>query len=394
MSHRSITEKGYTMGRIRDAVTALTTTATPPTAKRDDGDTPPAILPPSRSDTGGSVTQDQALTLSMVYRAVGIHAVSATQLTIEATRGDRPITKPALLRKPNLNTTFRAFIEQTVVSMACQGDAYWKITRGATKQAVNLEVLNPAFVTIVEDRFHNPIGYSFDGVEYTPDQVKQLSLMRVPGHAHGLGPIQAAQTELRGTIDTRDYASNWFEGTGQPNGVLKSDQNLTKDAADAAKEQWQKTNGGGKGVAVLGAGLTYSPIFLNPEDAQFIENQKFNVTQIARLFGVPASLMLAAVEGGSQTYANVEQDWIGYVRFSLMQYLSEIEDAFTELLPGNTEARFNIDALLRSDTLTRYGAYKIGIESKFLDVTEVRQWERLGKMPTQTTETPTTGEPA
>ena len=75
------------------------------------------------------------------------------------------------------------------------------------------------------------------------------------------------------------------------------------------------------------------------------------------------------------TYQNVEQDWIGYIRFSLMSYLIEVEQAFTTLLPRGQEARFNLEAILRSDTLTRYNAYKIGLEAGFLTVDEVRASE-------------------
>src|SRR5699024_7486663 len=121
----------------------------------------------------------------------------------------------------------------------------------------------------------------------------------------------------------------------------------------------------------------YSPILLNPADAQFLENQQFTVTQIARLFGIPASLMLAVVEGGSQSYANVEQDWIAYIRFSLMSYLREIEEAFTKLLPNGQTARFNIETLLRADTKTRYEAHEIAIRAGFMKPEEVREIEGL-----------------
>lgn len=72
--------------------------------------------------------------------------------------------------------------------------------------------------------------------------------------------------------------------------------------------------------------------------------------------------MLISLEGNSQTYANVEQDWIGYVRFGLMAFLLPIEDELTELANLNgspVNVKFNFDALLRSDTLTRYQAHAI-----------------------------------
>lgn len=340
-----------------------------------------ALLPPTRN-TPPVVNLGDALGLSMIYRAINIHAISAKQMSIDVFRNGQIIESPAFVRQPNIKITRPSFIEQSIVSLACTGNAYWEIKRDQAGRIMNLEVLNPLNVTIDEHEDGTVKSYrAVSGVTekvLRPERVQHLSLMRVPGTNYGLGPIQAAKREIKGAIDTRDYSSNWFEEAGIPSGVLKSEQVLSPDQAVAAKNAWNETAGAKNGVAILGQGLTYSPIFLSPADAQFIESQNFNVTQIARLFGVPASLMLADAGGTSMTYQNVEQDWIGYIRFSLMTYLIEVEQAFTNLLPRGQEAHFNIEALLRSDTVTRYNAHKIGLEAGFLTIEEVRAIEGLG----------------
>lgn len=337
-----------------------------------------ALLPPSRNTTP-VIGMSDALGLSMVYRAISIHSVSAKQMDIDVYRNGQKIEKPSWISKPDVKTTRQTFVEQSIVSLATTGNAYWEINRDQSGRIMNLQVLNPLDVTINSKDDGTVESYrTVSGVKektLRPEQVQHLSLMRVPGTNYGLGPIQAAKREIKGAIDTRDYSANWFEESGIPSGVLKSDQVLSPDQATAAKNAWNATAGAKAGVAVLGQGLSYAPIFLSPADAQFLETQNFNVTQIARLFGVPSSLMLADAGGTSMTYQNVEQDWIGYIRFSLMNYLLEIESAFSELLPRGQEAKFNVDALYRSDTLTRYNAYKIGIEAGFLTVDEVRASE-------------------
>ena len=86
--------------------------------------------------------------------------------------------------------------------------------------------------------------------------------------------------------------------------------------------------------------------------------------------------MLIGLEGNSQTYANVEQDWIGYTRYGLMALLLPIEEELTSLAPANIEIRFNTDALLRTDTLSRYQAHAIALGGKpFLSQEEVRHIE-------------------
>lgn len=333
------------------------------------------VIPPARTAAPGFVTADQALGISTVYRAVQIHAVAASQLSIDVDRRDETIPTPSLVRQPCLDMTRSAFIEQAVVAQATTGNAFWRHHRNTAGDVINLEPLNPHKVTVVQT-LNGAVRYLHEGDTLTPRDISHLQLMRVPGRVAGLGPIQAAQTELAGVVDVRDYASGWFrDGRSQPNGVLTTDQPLNGKQAREYKQVWNETADGG--VRVLGAGLTYTPIMLSPEDAQWIESQQFNVVQIARLFGVPASLMLAAIEGSSQTYANVEQDWIAYVRFSLMAYLREIEEAISALLVRGQTARFNVETLLRTDTKTRYEAHNLGITGGWLRKSEVRAIEKL-----------------
>ena len=75
------------------------------------------------------------------------------------------------------------------------------------------------------------------------------------------------------------------------------------------------------------------------------------------------------------TYSNVEQDWIAFVRFTLMGYLRPIENALTDLTVRGQSVRFNFEALLRTDTKTRYEAHEIALRAKFKTVDEVRAIE-------------------
>jgi HK97 family phage portal protein len=325
----------------------------------------------------------------MVYRAIQIHAISAKQLSIETTRYGRVVDDHPLTRKPDPGSSRSSWIEQLVVSMASTGNGYAEIIRDAFGQAIALPVLNPLQVRIHANSAGTVTHYVYRGRELQPRDVMHVTLLRVPGSAYGLGPVQAAQPDLRGAISTRDYAAAWLDDSGVPTGVLKTEQNITPAVATDAKTRWNTDAGQKNGVVVLGNGLDYRPIFLSPKDVQFIESQQFSVVQIARLFGVPASLMLAAVEGNSQSYANVEQDWLAYVRFTLMGYLTEIEDALADLLPGARRARFNVEALLRADTTTRYQSFKTAIEAGFMTVAEVREIEGLAPLTEDETEAET-----
>lgn len=334
-----------------------------------------AKRPPARGKAG-FVSADGALTLASVYRAVQVLVTAASQLSIDAHRPAGPIDPaPSILRRPNLDVSRSAFIGQTVASLALAGDAFWRVTRGSENAPLELEVLDPHKVRVWETD-SGRVRYAYGTTEdYTRNDVSHLQLTRRAGRLRGLGPIQAAMADLAGAMDLRDYAADWFSTSGVPSGTLNTDQNLSPDQIDAWKERWTATHDGG--VRVLGQGLKYETVALKPEEAQFLEARKYSVTEVARLMGIPSSLMLAPVDGTSTTYQNVEQEWIGFVRFTLMAYLREIEEALSNLLPRGTDARFNVEALLRTDTATRYNAHKTALDAGFLTVDEVRAIEGL-----------------
>jgi HK97 family phage portal protein len=338
-------------------------------------------VPPPRSASAG-INTTEALSLAAVFRAVSILSTAIKQLSIHVYRdGVELPSTPLWVRQPDPKQTRAAFLEQTVNSLALSGNAFWRVYRqGARNDVVKIECLNPFDVMITSDDYGNLLGYVYRGTQkLSITDIQHLSLLRVPGNLYGLGPIQSAQKELLAITSTRDYVSEWFAAGGTPAGILKTDQMLDGADAQRAADAWNAL-GSGK-TAVLGNGLSFQSTYLSPKDAQFLETQSFGVEQISRLYGIPIQLMASAVQGGSMTYSNIEQELISFTRFTLASYYVEIEEAMTALLPGRLTnvAKMNIDALLRSDTLTRYQAHQIALNpvTGWLEKNEVRNIEGL-----------------
>lgn len=335
----------------------------------------PGVQPPSRSDVFYG-SPDSAMTLSAVYSAVSVINVGVSQMTLDCFKGNRVISSPLWVREPDVKMSRSAFFAETVNSLALHGNAYWHVIRDSAADSPQaLVVLPPGEVNPLED---GTFGYR--GKTFERWQVSHLKLTRVPGVLLGLGPIQAARQELRGMLEQRDYASSWFDQSGVPNGVLSTQQEINPDDAALIKSRWNESATHRNGVAVLPNGMQYQPLNLKPADAQFLETQQWGVTQVARLFGIPAHLMLAAVEGTSNTYTNMADADLMFVRWTLMKYLREIEEAVSRLLPRGQTARFNLDAVLRPSTKSRYEAHKIALEAGFLTVNEVREIEGLASL--------------
>ena len=336
-------------------------------------DDPGVVLPP-RLDV---LPESQLLATINVYRAVSLLTLGAAQLTVDVWRGGEQIPRPSIVRRPDVNTRWRPWVKQCVSSLALTGNCYWRITRNDRGEPISISVLDPHECEPAED---GTLRWGRRDKPLRPDEFRHLKLLSVPGRLKGLGPIQAARTELAGAVQVSRYGAEFFATGDVPSGILKSDQYLTPEQAQTYKTIWQSRKA--HEVAVLGQGLDYRPVLLSPEDAQFIATRQFDTTAIARLFGIPARLFLAQVEGGSMTYANVGQEDLSFVRWTLHPtYLSEVEDALSSVLPGVQEARFNLDGVLRPDAATRAVIHQQNLASGWMSVNEVRQIEGLPPLP-------------
>lgn len=336
---------------------------------------PASIMPPDRTVW----RDDDAWTLDAVYRSISLLAGSATQLSIDAQRaGVTMARRPLILEQPDLagGRELSWFIEETMVSLASRGNAYWRHTLDDAGTVINLEVLDPFTVLPARDS-NRTRCWHVEGERLYADRISHLQLLRRPGKLEGLGPLQACRISVAGAVDLRRWADQWLDESKTPNGILSTDQDIDAAQARATKKRFMDSTSYRKGPAVLGRGIAYAPLLITPTEMQWLESQRFNVSMVARLFGIPPRKLLVTLEGSSQTYANAEQDALDFVRDSLMPYLREIEAAFTRILPRGTRARWNLEALLRTDTKSRYEAYKMAIDAGFLTTDEVRAQEHL-----------------
>ncbi len=337
-----------------------------------------SIVPPPRSASAG-VAPVEAVSIAAVYRGVSILSNAIKQIGVHLYRDDvRLESTPLWIKQPDDKITRAEFMARTVNSMAVAGNAYWRVSRNGRGETVKLEVLNPFDMMIESTDSGELTGYTYRGTtEYTPNEIQHLKMLAMPGNLYGLGPIQACQAELRNAKDTRDFASKWFSDSGMAAQVVSPKVPVSPDTLIDIADSLRNAQTGGSVVSP--AELSIQNLFLNPRDAMFVEVQQWNTAQVCRILGIPANMMLAEA-GSSMTYSNVEQEQIAFTRYSLSAYYVEIEQAMSALLPRGTDARMNIDALLRNDTLTRYQAHQIAIAAGFKTIDEVREDEKLAPL--------------
>jgi HK97 family phage portal protein len=131
--------------------------------------------------------------------------------------------------------------------------------------------------------------------------------------------------------------------------------------------------------------MKYEGLTLDPEAAQFLENQKFMARQIALMFGIPSQYLSLSIESSGLAYTNTNLDRTKLYEDGLQQYITRIEQALSDLLPRGQYAKFNLTSFLRPDNKTRYESYAIAINSGIMTVNEARELEGMPPLaePTQ-----------
>jgi phage portal protein BeeE len=99
-------------------------------------------------------------------------------------------------------------------------------------------------------------------------------------------------------------------------------------------------------------------------------------TEVARLLGIPAPLLLVETSGSTITYQNSQAALTQLYRETLAPtYLDPIQLAWSDLTPRTQSVRFDLRELLAADVVTRSQVEQAYIAMGVLDPTEVRVLE-------------------
>ncbi len=328
------------------------------------------------SINGNSV--ERAFSLVPVFGAVRLVADSVATLPLHAFRSDGnhsvKITPPSLVSDPTMFGTSVDWVHQAMTSLMLRGNAYGLVVeRDGMGFATRVEWLNPDEVSVDDDRAVNRPQFRWLGQPLAPSELVHIKWMAAPGRVLGLSPVKAyaltTETGLAARIFGRDFLTNG----ATPSAMLMNDKPTDEDGAKRVRDRFKAAVRGREPVVMTG-GWTYAQVSVSAEESQFLATIKATATDIATIYGIPPE-MIGGESGSSMTYANVEQNAINFVQFTLRPYLVRLETAISRLLPARQFVQFNADALIRTDLLTRYRAHTEGLTAGWLSVDEVREIE-------------------
>ena len=325
--------------------------------------------------SGTYVDTNTALGVPAIYRGVTLIADAIGALGLHSYRNGRIVKPtPQILIKPNPQETRIETISAMAASLILDGNYIAVLgERGANGLP---DFFYPVAIDRVNlNRIDGRIVYRIDEQVYDADDILHIKNFTLPGEFFGRGIVETQKQAIGKEIAINEYASRYFDGGVNPTAVIKSgNPDLTQEEADALKTAWLSMySGRNRQPAVLNSTTDFEILSSNAQESQLIEAQIQGLTEAANILGLPAYYLGAP--NSSRTYANVEQENLQLVRWSIQPIAERIEQALSELLVRGQTAKFNYDTLLRTDTLSRYQAHAVGLTNGFLTVDEVRDME-------------------
>jgi len=344
-------------------------------------------------DTGLSITAESSMQVAAVSAAVRLLAeviASMPLMLYERTTVGKELADGHPLwdiihRKPNNSQTPYEFKEMMMGHILLRGNAYGEIISSGGASVSQVIPRHP-------DRIR-PF-WTKDGQRayeyYQPDGGTRIILASEMLHVMffsmdglmGLDPIAYHRRTIGLTMGAEKYGGRFYKNDARPAVMLMHPGQLTDDGRQNLKESWNKQFqgvGNAHRTAVLEEGMKVEQMSVTPENAQFLETRKFQVSDIARIFRVPPH-MIGDLERA--TFSNIEQQSLEFVIYNLTPWLVKWEQAITRDLLSETDslrffAEFKVDALLRGDIRSRYAAYAVARQWGWLSVNEIRKFENL-----------------
>ncbi len=215
-----------------------------------------------------------------------------------------------------------------------------------------------------------------DGRPVSRLDIVHVPWITIPGRTLGLSPIEYYARTINVGLDTQQYGADWFKNGGVPPGRFKNTaKTVSPEAAETISERLVSAIRRHRPL-VYGSDWDYESIAIPPNQAQFIETQKLTASQVAAIYGINA-VEIGGEPPNGLTYSNEEHRHTMQRLANLRPYLTRFERAFASWLPDRQYVKFNGDAIVRADILTRHQVYKIQNEIGLLTVNEQRALEDL-----------------
>lgn len=350
--------------------------------------------------SGIRVTEETSIQISAVWACVRVLSDDIAKLPLKLYRRngkareearDHPLYR--VLHDEGNELMTAATVRRVIMAhLLLWGNAYCEKDIDRRGRLVGLWPIHPANVRIdvEKNEYGRPVKiYVIDQPGGTQRRLSNESIFHIPGLGfngyEGKSVIRLARETMGISLAAERYGARFFSNDGAPGAVLMHPNALSETAYDRLKNEFNEFKGADKAhkLKILEEGMRLERVGLPPEDMQFIDTRKFQVTEIARWFRVPPH-KIGDLE--KATFSNIEHQAIEYVTDSVSTWTNLIEQSVNMWLLDEGEkgvyyAEHNVDGLLRGDIASRYDAYTKARNWGWINADEIREKENMNPLP-------------
>ena len=342
--------------------------------------------------SGVAVTEQTALGSSAVWACINLISQTVATLPFRhylKTKDDNRIRLDSKLdfilnNEPTQDYSGFTFKEIMTAAAVLHGNAYAEISRDANGECNGLWYIPTQNVQPYFDTDTESVWYAIYAGDYRGSKpymgIPARNMLHILGLSYdglaGYSPLYLQRETFALHLASQRYGASFFKNGARPAGIIKFPNKLSPEAKDGLRRSWDNFHSGAGNtgrVAILEGGLDFQKLQLDPEEAQFLQTQRYSREEIASIFRVPPSLI-----GAADASDNIEAVSLQFLR-SLQPWLCRWEQEISRKLIYNMAEYVEVDTktVLRTDIKTRYESMAIGRQWGWLSAGDCRRLENL-----------------
>lgn len=348
-----------------------------------------------KNTSGQAVNEKTAMSIAAVHACVRVisEGLATMPLRLLDKSGGVKVqdTKSAaarLIKEPNPFQTGFQFRKQIIATAVLKGNGYAYIFRNNSGQPTAIMPLQGS-VTVTPVISGGELYYQVTGerLKGIPDVVSAYDMIHIKGlcltnsfeaispityHAQTLGIDLAAQGALAATFKT-----------GSKKFIVKSDDSWNVEQQQFTKNSIEKVLANESNTITVPSGVNMETISLTPAEAGYLDAHEISAQDVARMFGVPASMI------GADSNANkssVEQDWLNFLNNTLAPWAENVEQELEMKMLAEREKdvkefKHAFQSLLKADANARADFYTKLSNIGAINANEIRDLEDMNPAP-------------
>ena len=265
-----------------------------------------------------------------------------------------------LFHRPNANLSRYDLWKETAAWWHIEGEAFWwfgpDYTGGIPKE---IYILNPRKLRceaacgggVYDLRMTGRRWFYQNGIDQIPifsDELIHFKDWNPWNPLRGVSPLVSLALELEQDYYANRANSTLLKNNAIPQGLLKTDQTLRPEEADAIERRWENKYGqvkAGRKIAVLGKGTSFEALSFDPNVVKLFDLKRWNLYTILAKFGIPPRVANISDKSTALSGKDTKEQHSAFWQYTLIPLLRQFE----QILESQFFMRFGLEEQGRFD---------------------------------------------